>query len=92
MGVDTTYHHTILTELFSSVEDMTKRTKWCIETFGPPHNGVWYESLVICTLLAQGEIMPEYKKTPIKTQCFFFKNREDAIMFKLVWGGYYAIK
>ena len=89
MDVNINYPHKVITELFSCTEDMTNRTKWCIETFGSTRNGLWYESLVECILISQGEVMPEYKKSPINTQCFFFKNKEDAIMFKLTWGGYY---
>lgn len=89
MAVDTKYPHKVLTELFSSVEDMTKRTKWCIEIFGSSNNGVWYETLVECTFRSQGEVMPEFKEIPFKTQCFFFKDETDAIAFKLRWDGYY---
>ena len=86
------FPHRVISELFSGPARMNERTKWCNETFGHSGDNGWIESEVQCALLANNEPMAEYNDVSVRTQCFFFQNKDDAIMFKLVWGGYYAFK
>ena len=85
-----TYKHKIILEPFSDIIDVNKRVKWCSDVFGPEYSGIWLRAEVTCILKAKGEVMPEFRETPVRTDCFCFKKEEDAIMFKLVWGGHYS--
>lgn len=81
----TKYPHRVLTELYYSLAGRNERTAWCIATFG---GSGWLENDVICTFVSNGE--PARDMPNVTTQCFSFQQEEDAIMFKLVWGGHYA--
>lgn len=83
------FHHKIILELHTTVDEVAERVKWCIDTFGN-NKDVWYHQEVECILRSKGEIMPEFAETKIKTDAFFFADEDDAVMFKLTWGGYYV--
>lgn len=83
------YPHWITHEVYQSADDMMAMmdvNQWCGETFGPVGDKWGYERTANIAAPG-GSIKFNLRNPPSVTYSWRFKDKKDAMLFKLTWGG-----